>query len=209
MKIKELTPKVQAVYDAVEAYYREGTDLNSLTVAEITGRAGIGKGTAYDYFSNKEDMIANALFYKISQICTQINLRMQKEKSLSTKIKLILMEMEHQLAETDCLFRAIHIMSGDTEIGKRLQEMEKNKREEEIMPMDLIRYIVQDGLADREKPGQETLDYLSLDIFSKILCYGMFLHDNSFLHTRNNENMQKMVCEGILREVEAVTASLA
>ena len=47
-----LSPKMTAVYQAVIELFTEGADLNNLTVAEITAKAGIGKGTAYEYFSN-------------------------------------------------------------------------------------------------------------------------------------------------------------
>ena len=53
MERSELAPKVTATYQAVIDLLMEGVDVGSLTVSEITGRAGIGKGTDYDYFSSK------------------------------------------------------------------------------------------------------------------------------------------------------------
>ena len=53
----ELRPKALAVYEAVLDLLDGGADLNSITVSEIAERAGIGKGTAYEYFSSKEDMV--------------------------------------------------------------------------------------------------------------------------------------------------------
>ena len=44
--------KVLALYQAVIEFINEGCDINTLKVADITGRAGIGKGTAYEYFSS-------------------------------------------------------------------------------------------------------------------------------------------------------------
>ena len=46
MERSELAPKVTATYQAVIDLLMEGVDVGSLTVSEITGRAGIGKGTA-------------------------------------------------------------------------------------------------------------------------------------------------------------------
>ena len=37
----ECPPKVKAIYQAVFELFEEGTDLNSLTVSEITKKAGI------------------------------------------------------------------------------------------------------------------------------------------------------------------------
>ena len=59
----ELKPKVKALYDAVLELLNENADVNTLTVSDITKRAGIGKGTAYDYFSCKEEIIAGAIIY--------------------------------------------------------------------------------------------------------------------------------------------------
>lgn len=50
----EYLPKVKAIYRAVFELFEEGADLNSLTVSEITKKAGIGKGTAYEYFPIKK-----------------------------------------------------------------------------------------------------------------------------------------------------------
>ena len=58
-------PKVVAMNEAVASLWAEGRDLGSLTVSEITSRAGIGKGTAYEYFSSKEEIIATALEYDL------------------------------------------------------------------------------------------------------------------------------------------------
>ena len=41
----ELKPKVKALYDAVLELLNENADVNTLTVSDITKRAGIGKGT--------------------------------------------------------------------------------------------------------------------------------------------------------------------
>ena len=50
--IQDPSQKVLAMYQAVIEFINEGCDINTLKVAVITGRAGIGKGTAYEYFSS-------------------------------------------------------------------------------------------------------------------------------------------------------------
>ena len=49
----EIPEKVLLIYQAVPQMLKEGADINTLKVSEITERAGIGKGTAYEYFSSK------------------------------------------------------------------------------------------------------------------------------------------------------------
>lgn len=63
--IHDPSQKVLAMYQAVIEFINEGCDINTLKVADITGRAGIGKGTAYEYFSSKEEIISSAILYYV------------------------------------------------------------------------------------------------------------------------------------------------
>ena len=55
--------KVEKLYGAVIHLLEDGKNVSSLTVAEITEKAGIGKGTAYEYFRSKVCIIlSNCLF---------------------------------------------------------------------------------------------------------------------------------------------------
>ena len=60
--------KVLLMYQAVSELLRNQNDIAKIKVADITSRAGIGKGTAYEYFSSKEELIANALMHDLSLI---------------------------------------------------------------------------------------------------------------------------------------------
>ena len=53
------------LYEAVLAMVTDGWDINRMKVSDITAQAGIGKGTAYEYFSSKEEIIANAVLYDV------------------------------------------------------------------------------------------------------------------------------------------------
>ena len=62
-----LPEKVRLLYEAVLAMVTDGWDINRIKVSDITAQAGIGKGTAYEYFSSKEEIIANAVLYDVEQ----------------------------------------------------------------------------------------------------------------------------------------------
>lgn len=61
--LKDPSPKVLLMYQAVSELIRGKADVGSIKVLDITQKAGIGKGTAYEYFSSKEELIASALVY--------------------------------------------------------------------------------------------------------------------------------------------------
>ena len=56
--------KMRLMFEAVSELIKEQKEISRITVAEITSKAGIGKGTAYEYFSSKEEIIVNALMYE-------------------------------------------------------------------------------------------------------------------------------------------------
>ena len=60
---KKLCEKERLMFQAVIELIEEGMDIYSMKVSDITSRAGVGKGTAYEYFSSKEELIAKALFW--------------------------------------------------------------------------------------------------------------------------------------------------
>ena len=54
--------KVQ-VYLGVISLVQQGRSMNDLKVSEIAQACGIGKGTCYEYFSSKEEIIRETLMY--------------------------------------------------------------------------------------------------------------------------------------------------
>lgn len=50
---EKLPAKVLQMYRAVLELMEEGADVTTLRVSTITERAGIGKGTAYEYFTSR------------------------------------------------------------------------------------------------------------------------------------------------------------
>ena len=70
--------KVLAMYQAVWKLIDEGRDIHRIKVSDITECAGIGKGTAYEYFRSKEEIVSRAIAYDCNQ---QFELLHQKIKN--------------------------------------------------------------------------------------------------------------------------------
>lgn len=202
---KEYFPKEIAIYQAVIELFEEGADINSLTVSEITARAGIGKGTAYDYFSGKEEMIAKAFFYNGEMFCRQLYDGICREKSLYDKIHFVLLTIEQQVPRANCIFRLIHIMSGNSPLSSWIKElMQQRKMFGEMPAEDVIRRILNDELKDRTMPSEEKMAYLVLSIYSKCFCYGMMLEEDKYMKSEKKDAVRELVNKGICREIEEI-----
>lgn len=204
-KTEAVSPKKAAIYQAVLELFEEGADLGSLTVSEITARAGIGKGTAYEYFTDKEEMIAKALFYNVELFCRQIYKGLSREKNLYDKVNYILLEMEEHVTKSNCILQLIHTVSDNSALGRRFREMERKSGpvKMSINPvLNVVRQMLADELCTKEALSREREAYLVMSVFSRILCYGMLLKNEQHQEEETRKIMRGMVCEGVCREVE-------
>lgn len=202
MERRELAPKVIATYRAVIDLLREGTDVNSLTVSEITGRAGIGKGTVYDYFSNKDDMIAGALFYEINSSCQDLYKQIKQKGTLYEKMNVILAHMEEQVTEISCFVRVLHLMMDHSAIGCKLREMIKNKDADQMLIIDLIWRVLEEETEDTGKLSEIDMNYLVMTILSRIICFALYQLDCTKRAGLKSTVMREMICRDVCRSVE-------
>lgn len=204
---REYLPKEQAIYQAVLALFEEGADINNLTVAEITGRAGIGKGTAYEYFSGKEEMIAKAFLYNGEMFCRQLYEGVCREQTLSDKVNYILLAMEQQMTKTNCVFRLMHMMADNSKVSGWIRKLLQEKKELGFVPAEaVVRKVLHDELEGRAMPSEDEMKYLMLSTYSKVFCYGMLLNDNQYQKEEQRTVMRGLVNRGICREVEEIFA---
>lgn len=82
--------KVKRMFEAVSKLIAEKADLNSITVQMITERAGIGKGTAYSYFSSREELIVVALFYDYGKLLQELEIILKQTEGFRDKMHRIL-----------------------------------------------------------------------------------------------------------------------
>lgn len=71
--------KERCIFEGVLALAEGGADLHLITVQDIARAAGIGKGTVYEYFTSKEDILAGTILYCIEEELDGIEEALQRE----------------------------------------------------------------------------------------------------------------------------------
>lgn len=198
---KSLAPKVEALYQAIMALFVEGADLNTLTVAEIARKAGIGKGTVYEYFDNKEEMIADAAYYFAKAACQRTYKRLEGKGSLYERMSLFLQSMDEEMNDIACFVRVLHVMMDNSTISNKLREKVKNKGTDEVLIMDLVQKIIE-AEVKIDDAKEKNAAYLEMMAFSRIVCYALYQ-----LEMKERTNiapgvMREMICRDICRDVE-------
>lgn len=204
MERKQLPPKALAAFKAVVELFTEGADLNTLTVSEITTRAGIGKGTVYDYFANKEEMLAGALYHEMDVVCLELYESLQARKNLYERIEQILIDMEIHRQEMECAFKVLHLLMDNSQVSKQLRELFREKKDGELPLYQMLQKLIQEELGERSRISKEDMLYLVMNTMSKLLCYAMYLNYDGVLSVYGTKNIRERICRAICQEVESV-----
>lgn len=125
----EIPKKVLLIYQAVPQMLKEGADINTLKVSDITERAGIGKGTAYEYFSSKEELITRALLFHIEKKVNDLESIAEEEIPFPDKIRAILDYLEQNFDDNRVFCMLVRIGTGSYEISEQLKNEYRRMQE--------------------------------------------------------------------------------
>ncbi len=121
--IRPSSKKIVLMYQAVLDLLEEGREPSSLKVIDITNKAGIGKGTAYDYFRSKEEIIVNAIIYSIHLSIEEGKIQLKQAKTFKEQVFTIFSVIEKNGKICDNIKRFLPYWSGaNKELVDNLKE---------------------------------------------------------------------------------------
>jgi AcrR family transcriptional regulator len=171
---KEYPLKVVAIFDAVVELINDGVDINLLKVADITKRAGIGKGTAYEYFTSKEEIIAGALIYDVKVTFSNLYLLLQIEETFEEKMRAVLKWIKDDFKKSHVFTRIVTMGSQSRKINCCLKEHLEVSRQAYDEYLSFINHLLEIGISQRTI--QEKNKFRSqMAISSQIVSLVMFL----------------------------------
>ena len=106
--IHQVPQKVRQMYEAVIQMLEEGTDASSMRVSTITERAGIGKGTAYEYFDSKEELVACAVVYQIKWMFDWLKSTLEEKENFQEQFSFLMEMIRKKDIHLNCFLRIAH-----------------------------------------------------------------------------------------------------
>ncbi len=194
-----MSEKAIAIYEAIIALINEGEDVNAMTVGDITNRAGIGKGTAYEYFKSKDEMVETALFYNIVRQIETAKTLVMSEYEFHNKFRALLDYME---GNKDQIRPFIWMMR---RAGNSIDILNAGNLSAECSEMQVcINYLV--GLADwfiafADEEGllkEKNHDFRVSVLLSQIVQYGFYIHFGS---TQDPEEVKEFIYQGFIKQL--------
>ena len=160
--------------------------INDLTIAQIAKTAGIGKGTVYEYFQNKEDIVFEIITLFISEYEEEFYKKVAHSGSTKEKIYhfLNLLYLNEETKKHLSLYRefiAISLMDGT-------EEMEQFSRTCHEKSTEKLEMVIEEAI-EKNEIVPEARDLIpALHLFSKGLVI-----DTHMLHTDAKSEIERFV----------------
>lgn len=194
----EYPPKVKAMFEAVLELFASGREPGTLKVEEITKKAGIGKGTAYEYFSSKEEIVVGALNYGAERYMNELFELLNQGKNFGEVIMECLDILE-TVSDAYHGYMLVQQIARDRELtgNDLLDEMEKH-RDSCQRALELRNRFVELALADENI--SETDHYkVENAIVSQFAAYAAYLVRGDLFSEVEREQAKRIAYENIWR----------
>lgn len=173
----EKNEKILAMYQAVCMLIEEGCDIHKMKVADITARAGIGKGTAYEYFRSKDELLLKALQYDFYTGYQLLEQELKKTTTFQEAVEAAFLWIENNMKQKRLALQCLKLLEEFREKnGERVKErMEQNAG----LFAELLDYMIHVGKEEGCISTQVPDKLARLELGSKFVGYYLFSQTNA------------------------------
>lgn len=193
-------PKVLAMYDAVIAMLAEGVDAVNIRVSTITERAGIGKGTAYEYFDTKDKIVACAIAYHLRRIFAWLGGQLESRKNFGEQVNFLLDVVEEKEHCKEGFLRFVQMMVSNSELNQMVREKVGREEFAPYLPANVFGKVLRQGVERGELRGDLPVEYMIHCVFSHVLSYMMEIANRDCFRLDAGA-MRPFVYQGIMGEL--------
>lgn len=200
-----LKDKEDTILNAAFEVFRENGFTNA-TMKDIAVRAGLGKGTLYEYFQNKEDLFIRVVNAKTSYLFTEINRRISDKITMWEMLNEIIRITQETVEEVEFFFKFMmfgQFFEMSSEAKQKFHAMILSKREEY---MNLLRELFEKGSADGvlREFDWEFASIVITEMIAAYCCFKEHLMGDCWLQQQKDLDREKMV-DFILNGIGAKT----
>ena len=169
--MEKYSPKQIQIFEGVMTLLKEGRQVHELKVADIAESCGMGKSTAYEYFSSKEEIIREALGYHMKQNFMNLTESVFKETTFKAMARNALDYLEKSLEErlTGVILMLLTEKHEKMKTGTYMDETMRLKME------SIVLYQIERAMIRGKEEGQiaeeMTLEDVNMTTFGFFMAY--------------------------------------
>ncbi|MBQ9845557.1 MAG: TetR/AcrR family transcriptional regulator [Oscillospiraceae bacterium] len=173
---KQYTEKEICVFGGVMALSKDGKKIYNITVQDIAKASNMGKGTLYEYFSSKEEIIINALMYFLgleNQKAEKIAFsKMSFKEKIYALYDLLLKSFEDGFAAVSQFVTSDEMLN----IPKIIHDQQEYIEEVMTLRNELVMTILQQGVEEGVISLDFDADYIRMAIMANLSCLNTCIH---------------------------------
>ncbi|AFM39881.1 transcriptional regulator [Desulfosporosinus acidiphilus SJ4] len=186
--------KEETILGAAFEVFRENGFTNA-SMKDIAAKAGLGKGTLYEYFQNKEDLFIHVVKENASYFFAEVIRRMSGKITLRAKINEIVKITQETSEAVDFFFK--FVMFGDFfeltfETKQMFQEIMMSYREKYV---DILRDLFEKGARDGvlRKIDVEFAANFTTDMIAAFCCHKGHALDAYSIRQEKDSDREKII----------------
>ncbi len=180
------TDIINATMDILDS----GKELNKITVKEIADFAGIGKGSVYDHFQSKEDIIHATILKKFQDGFYNVDIIMKQHLNFKNKIYALYDLMSTDI-KSDSSLSVLNLLTS----AKSIVEIHDVFKKGDFCLVDKFSNIISDilyqGIEENVISPKIDILYIHMAIFSNLSALSRFITASHFKLEENDENIIK------------------
>lgn len=195
MEKRTLSEKELLLYQAVIELLDEGMEVHQIKVSDITNRAGVGKGTAYEYFSSKEEMIAKAIYWHGNQRFLELVENLKGQKSLKDQLMEVFNFIENVVYKDNGCRQLFKLPQSEEKAQKEIEEKMKSARE---YAQTVLELIAKQGREENSIHPKFSDFQIQAVAFPALFGYFVYLAQFEHVSEKSKESMREFTCANLL-----------
>lgn len=189
-----LKDKEETILSAAFEVFSENGFTNA-SMKDIAVRAGLGKGTLYEYFQNKEDLFLQVVDAKASHFFNEINRRISDKITLWEILNEIIKVTQETLEEVEFFFKFVmfgQFFEMSNEVKQNFHKIILSLRQEY---MNLLRELLEKGFVDgvlREFDWEFAANFIT-EMIVAYCCFKEHLMGDCWLQQQKDLDREKMI----------------
>lgn len=210
-QVKEYSEKEKSIFKGILDLLNQGLGIHELKVSDIAVAAGIGKGTVYEYFSTKEEIIRKAVSYYVYKEYESFTALIANHQSFKDVVYRILNHMVDMLKTrfTSLLFMVVSL--GESDVKQLIQEdhvlFAEIRSGMNEFTMELFKIGKQENLVGESVSLEEGRLVLN-GILSSFINEVIFMRNHSLSHETENSmelSLHDGFCTQTLTDEDSLT----
>ena len=197
--LDQIPAKVLQMYQAVVRLITEGAEPAKLRVSTITEEAEIGKGTAYEYFDSKEEIVVCAVAHQMQTMIAALEKELLRRRTFREQLEFIMDEISTQEEQNNCFFRLVHLMTDNSEFSRQIRQRLESDAFRQYSPVQMFRKVLGEAVERGEVRKDLPLDYMVYTLGARLLGYMVAVSLGGLKIPLSQ--MRELVYQGILDEL--------